>query len=98
MLKGALILFLVLLLSPASSVVSQEVKKISLGYPSLAFTQSHIWVAKEGEERQTGAIYRSELSSGAGKRRLLYRNGEKVSVEVKTIHGDLVRLKFSARM
>ena len=47
MLKSALILSLVLLLSPAASVVSQELKKISLGYPSLAFTQSHIWVAKE---------------------------------------------------
>jgi NitT/TauT family transport system substrate-binding protein len=26
---------------------SQELKRISMGYPSLAFTQSHIWVAKE---------------------------------------------------
>jgi NitT/TauT family transport system substrate-binding protein len=26
---------------------AQEVKRITLGYPSLAFTQSHIWVAKE---------------------------------------------------
>ncbi len=34
-------------LSPTASVVSQEAKKISLVYPSLAFTQSHIWVAKE---------------------------------------------------
>lgn len=47
MLKSALILFLVFLLGPPAFVVSQEVKKISLGYPSLAFTQSHIWVAKE---------------------------------------------------
>src|SRR4249920_1438849 len=47
MLKSALILSLALLLSPVPSVVSQELKKISLGYPSLAFTQSHIWVAKE---------------------------------------------------
>ena len=46
-LKSALILALALLLSPVPSVVSQELKKISLGYPSLAFTQSHIWVAKE---------------------------------------------------
>jgi hypothetical protein len=42
MLKIALILSLALLLRPAPSVVSQELKKISLGYPSLAFTQSHI--------------------------------------------------------
>lgn len=26
---------------------AQELKKITMGYPSLAFTQSHIWVAKE---------------------------------------------------
>src|SRR4051795_1119384 len=26
---------------------AQELKKISMGYPSLASTQSHIWVAKE---------------------------------------------------
>src|SRR4249919_1867964 len=26
---------------------SQELKRISMGYPSLAFTQSHIWIAKE---------------------------------------------------
>ena len=26
---------------------SQELKRISMGYPSLAFTQSHIWVARE---------------------------------------------------
>src|SRR5262245_24295331 len=47
MLKSALFLSLVLLFTPPDSVVSQEVKRISLGYPSLAFTQSHIWVAKE---------------------------------------------------
>jgi ABC-type nitrate/sulfonate/bicarbonate transport system substrate-binding protein len=46
-LKSALILSLAILLRPAPSLVSQEVKRISLGYPSLAFTQSHIWVAKE---------------------------------------------------
>ena len=47
MLKSALFLSLVLLFTPPDSVVSQEVKRISFGYPSLAFTQSHIWVAKE---------------------------------------------------
>ena len=31
----------------ANDAAAQELKKISLGYPSLAFTQSHIWVAKE---------------------------------------------------
>jgi NitT/TauT family transport system substrate-binding protein len=31
----------------ASSGWSQELKRISMGYPSLAFTQSHIWVARE---------------------------------------------------
>ena len=31
----------------ANDAAAQELKNISLGYPSLAFTQSHIWVAKE---------------------------------------------------
>src|SRR5262245_62183483 len=31
----------------ASAASGQEIKKITMGYPSLAFTQSHIWVAKE---------------------------------------------------
>ena len=35
------------LLPFSSSAIAQELKKIRLGYPSLAFTQSHIWVAKE---------------------------------------------------
>jgi len=47
MLKSAVILCLLLLLRPTAPAVSQDLKKISLGYPSLAFTQSHIWVAKE---------------------------------------------------
>jgi NitT/TauT family transport system substrate-binding protein len=36
--------FLLALVFPAQA---QETKKIRLGYPSLAFTQAHIWVAKE---------------------------------------------------
>jgi NitT/TauT family transport system substrate-binding protein len=39
--------FAAILLSFVSAVIAQELKKIRLGYPSLAFTQSHIWVAKE---------------------------------------------------
>ena len=39
-------LFLVLALI-ASGVEAQELKRITMGYPSLAFTQSHIWVGKE---------------------------------------------------
>ena len=31
----------------ASGVDAQELKRITMGYPSLAFTQSHIWVGKE---------------------------------------------------
>src|SRR5262245_65534578 len=31
----------------ASAASGQELKRITMGYPSLAFTQSHIWVAKE---------------------------------------------------
>ncbi len=45
MLKSARYLFILLTLT--TSAVAQELKKIRLGYPSLAFTQSHIWVAKE---------------------------------------------------
>lgn len=37
MLKKAAILALVFLLRPAASVVSQKLKKISLGYPSVGF-------------------------------------------------------------
>jgi hypothetical protein len=42
MFKRALIFFLLFLITPNAFVVGQELKKISLGYPSLAFTQSHI--------------------------------------------------------
>jgi NitT/TauT family transport system substrate-binding protein len=35
------------LISGATATSAQELKKITMGYPSLAFTQSHIWVAKE---------------------------------------------------
>ncbi len=40
----ALVSLLVLL---AATAAAQELKRITMGYPSLAFTQSHIWVAKE---------------------------------------------------
>ena len=36
-----------ILIAHAYSVEAQEPKRITMGYPSLAFTQSHIWVAKE---------------------------------------------------
>ena len=36
-----------ILIAHAYSVEAQELKRITMGYPSLAFTQSHIWVAKE---------------------------------------------------
>ncbi|HYA27696.1 MAG TPA: ABC transporter substrate-binding protein, partial [Acidobacteriota bacterium] len=42
---GAAIVALVMLAH--TPVVAQELKRITLGYPSLSFTQSHIWVAKE---------------------------------------------------
>ena len=35
------------LIISSSMSIAQELKKITMGYPSLAFTQSHIWVAKE---------------------------------------------------
>src|SRR5512143_333153 len=44
MLKMFLLGFLTLI---ASRVEAQELKRITMGYPSLAFTQSHIWVGKE---------------------------------------------------
>src|ERR1043166_8691597 len=31
----------------AAPAAAQQAKKIRLGYPSLAFTQAHIWVGKE---------------------------------------------------
>ncbi len=38
---------LVILLAHATSAVTQELKKVRVGYPSLGFRQGHIWVAKE---------------------------------------------------
>jgi len=35
------------LIVTASAATAQELKRITVGYPSLAFTQSHIWIAKE---------------------------------------------------
>jgi len=48
-LEGFIFLALCLFLFsfPTASAVAQELAKIRLGYPSLAFTQSHIWLAKE---------------------------------------------------
>jgi ABC-type nitrate/sulfonate/bicarbonate transport system substrate-binding protein len=39
--------FFILFLLIVSRVEAQELKRITMGYPSLAFTQSHIWVGKE---------------------------------------------------
>lgn len=47
MLKPVIISFLLMVTVARSSLLAQELKKVTLGYPSLAFTQSHIWVAKE---------------------------------------------------
>ncbi len=47
MTKSALIFGLAVFLTLTTFAAAQEVKKIRLGYPSLAFTQSHIWVGKE---------------------------------------------------
>jgi ABC-type nitrate/sulfonate/bicarbonate transport system substrate-binding protein len=38
---------LLILTAQIASLNAQELKRITMGYPSLAFTQSHIWVAKE---------------------------------------------------
>ena len=45
--KTAATFGLILLLTLGASAFAQEIKKIRLGYPSLAFTQSHIWVGRE---------------------------------------------------
>jgi len=42
--RAALFFVLILIFS---RVEAQELKRITMGYPSLAFTQSHIWVGKE---------------------------------------------------
>ena len=47
MLNHALAFFVLIVLGTSSMASAQELKKIRLGYPSLAFTQAHIWVAKE---------------------------------------------------
>jgi NitT/TauT family transport system substrate-binding protein len=47
MAKSALIFGLAVFLTLTTFAAAEEVKKIRLGYPSLAFTQSHIWVGKE---------------------------------------------------
>ncbi len=44
------------LVTSAASVLPQELKKIRLGYPSLAFTQSHIWVGKEEKLFQRNGV------------------------------------------
>jgi NitT/TauT family transport system substrate-binding protein len=46
-LNAALAAALLLALAAACPAHAQEPKKIRLGYPSLAFTQAHIWVGKE---------------------------------------------------
>ena len=38
---------LLILTAQVASLNAQELKRITMGYPSLAFTQSHIWVAKD---------------------------------------------------
>ena len=38
---------LLILIAQIASLNARELKRITMGYPSLAFTQSHVWVAKE---------------------------------------------------
>ncbi|HEY6997417.1 MAG TPA: ABC transporter substrate-binding protein [Candidatus Binatia bacterium] len=47
MFKLGSIIILSLMLLVAATAPAQQLKKITMGYPSLAFTQSHVWVAKE---------------------------------------------------
>lgn len=60
-------LFILLLLSAANFAAAQTVKTIRLGYPSLAFTQAHIWVAKEeGLYRKYGVEVEPIFLRGGG--------------------------------
>jgi len=43
---GSIMILSVMLLL-AATAPAQQLRKITMGYPSLAFTQSHVWVAKE---------------------------------------------------
>jgi len=45
--KAILVLCVLSLLSPLSGAQSQTLKKIKIGYPSLSFRQSNVWVARE---------------------------------------------------
>src|SRR5687767_4700908 len=47
MAKSVRAAFFFVLISISSRIEGQEMKRITMGYPSLAFTQSHIWVGKE---------------------------------------------------
>jgi len=47
MIRSLLTTAVLILMAHVGLVEAQELKKITMGYPSLAFTQSHIWVAKE---------------------------------------------------
>ncbi len=41
------IIYLFSLLTPSNCAIGEELKKIKIGYPSLSFRQSNVWVAKE---------------------------------------------------
>jgi NitT/TauT family transport system substrate-binding protein len=45
--KPILLLFVLAVLSPFDSARGQALKKIKIGYPSLSFRQSNVWVARE---------------------------------------------------
>ena len=44
---SSVLTIVILILSYVQLAHAQEIKGITMGYPSLAFTQSHIWVGKE---------------------------------------------------
>ncbi len=45
--KKLLVICLLSVLFPLSSAQAQTLKKIKIGYPSLSFRQSNVWVARE---------------------------------------------------
>jgi hypothetical protein len=92
--KRLLLLLVVSVLSQLTyrtAIHAQTLKKIKIGYPSLSFRQSNVWVGREyglfnkyGLEvepilfRGGQAVRRFKFSPGAGKRRFLQRDGEKI--------------------
>ena len=81
----------------ASGVEAQEPKRITMGYPSLAFTQSHIWVGKEqGLFRQYGVEVDPVFLRGGQVATQALAAGEPPMVNVGTVIAATDRLQSGA--